>query len=32
MEVQIFYMDRYSSYINRPENDAIDHNSKDIVK
>ena len=32
MEVQIFYMERYSIYINRPENNVVDHNSKDIFK
>ena len=30
--IQIIDVNRYSSYINRPENDVVDHNSKDILK
>ena len=31
-DVQIFHMYRYSSYINRPDNDVFDHNYKDVLK
>ena len=31
-DVKIIDVDRYISYINRPENDVVDHNYIDIFK